>query len=210
MATDFTESFPHGGPGSSNEGGGQCGAADVAGAAKGRAQAAVGQAQEKAQRAAGQAQDKLREQIDHRSAQAAEQINTQASDLRSVSGALRQEDKDRPADASPGTPRRSPVTCTRRMQMRCWKTRGTSAASDRHAGAERVRDGVWGSGDGLWAEVSDDGRGFDTASPASPIRRGITGMRERAGLLGRRLEIDSEPAVGTRMRLEAPLANARS
>ena len=101
MATDFTESFPHGGPGSSIEAGGQCGAADVAGAAKGKAQAAVGEAQ----------------------------------------------GKDRPADASPGTPRRSVVT---------------------------------------------------------------TGMGERAGLLGGRLEIDSEPAVGTRMRLEAPLANARS
>ena len=111
MATDFTDSFPHGGPSCSNEGGAQCGAADVAGAAN----------------------------------------------------------KDRPADVSP-----------------------------------------WGSSDGLWAEVPDDGRGVDTASPASPIHRGITGTRERAGLPGGHLETDSEPAVGTRMRLEAPLANARS
>jgi signal transduction histidine kinase len=54
------------------------------------------------------------------------------------------------------------------------------------------------------------GQGFDAASPASPTRRGITRMRERFGLLGGRLEIDSEPAAGTGMRLEAPLANARS
>ncbi|MEA2146046.1 MAG: hypothetical protein QOG59_1633 [Solirubrobacteraceae bacterium] len=80
----------------------------------------------------------------------------------------------------------------------------------RHAEAERVRVRVWGSSDGLWVEVSDDGRGFDTASPAPPVHRGITGMRERAELLNGRLEIHSEPGVGTRVRLEAPLANATS
>ena len=80
----------------------------------------------------------------------------------------------------------------------------------RHAEAERVRVRVWGGSDGLWVEVSDDGRGFDTASPAPPIHRGITGMRERAELLNGRLEIHSEPGVGTRVRLEAPLANGTS
>ena len=80
----------------------------------------------------------------------------------------------------------------------------------RHAEAERVRVRVWGSSDGLWVEVSDDGRGFDTASPAPPIHRGITGMRERAEVLNGRLEIHSEPGVGTRVRLEAPLANGTS
>jgi PAS domain S-box-containing protein len=80
----------------------------------------------------------------------------------------------------------------------------------RHAQAERVRVRVWGSSDGLWVEVSDDGRGFDTASPAPPIHRGITGMRERAELLNGRLEIHSEPGVGTRVRLEAPLADGTS
>jgi PAS domain S-box-containing protein len=80
----------------------------------------------------------------------------------------------------------------------------------RHAEAERVRVRAWGSSDGLWVEVSDDGRGFDTASPAPPIHRGITGMRERAELLNGRLEIHSEPGVGTRVRFEAPLASATS
>jgi hypothetical protein len=60
----------------------------------------AGQAQEKAQQAAGQAQDKLREQLDQRSSQAASQINEQASDLRSVSEALRQQGKDGPAKAA--------------------------------------------------------------------------------------------------------------
>jgi signal transduction histidine kinase len=80
----------------------------------------------------------------------------------------------------------------------------------RHAQARHVRVRVWGSNDGLWAEVSDDGRGFDPESPASPIHHGIAGMRERAELLNGRLEIHSEPGVGTTVRLEAPLANGTS
>ena len=80
----------------------------------------------------------------------------------------------------------------------------------RHADARRVRVRVSGGQDGLWAEVSDDGRGFDTARPVSPIHRGIIGMRERAELLNGRLEIHSEPGVGTRVRLEAPLGNGTS
>jgi two-component system sensor histidine kinase UhpB len=80
----------------------------------------------------------------------------------------------------------------------------------RHAEAERVRVHVWRSSDELWVEVSDDGRGFDTARPAPAMHRGITGMRERAELLNGRLEIHSEPGAGTRVRLEAPLANETS
>lgn len=61
---------------------------------------AAEQAQAKAQQVAGSAQDRIREQIDQRSAQAAEQINEQASDLRSVSESLRQQGKDGPAQAA--------------------------------------------------------------------------------------------------------------
>ena len=62
----------------------------------------------------------------------------------------------------------------------------------RHAEAEHVRVRLWGSSDRLWVEVSDDGRGFDTARPAPPTHRGITGMRERAELLKGRVEIHSD------------------
>lgn len=74
-------------------------AADTGTGAQEKAQAAAGQAQEKAQQAAGQAQDKVREQLDQRSTQLAKQVNGQASDLRSVSAALRDQGKDRPAEA---------------------------------------------------------------------------------------------------------------
>jgi PAS domain S-box-containing protein len=80
----------------------------------------------------------------------------------------------------------------------------------RHAQARHVRVRMWGANDRLWVEVSDDGRGFEAATPASPIHHGITGMRERAKLLNGRLEIHSEPGVGTRVRLEALLADGTS
>jgi PAS domain S-box-containing protein len=77
----------------------------------------------------------------------------------------------------------------------------------RHAEARRVRVRVWGANDRLWAEVSDDGRGFVSAIPASPTHQGIRGMRERAELLNGRLEIHSAPGRGTRVRLDTPLVN---
>jgi hypothetical protein len=73
--------------------------ADARGKAQDKAEQAAGQAQEKAQKAAGQAQAKVREQLDQRSSQLAGQVREQASDLRSVSGALRDQGKDRPAQA---------------------------------------------------------------------------------------------------------------
>ncbi len=53
-------------------------------------------------------------------------------------------------------------------------------------------------GGDLVAEVSDDGRGFDTKGPAGI---GLRSMRERTAALGGRLEIESEPGDGTRVRL---------
>jgi two-component system sensor histidine kinase UhpB len=71
----------------------------------------------------------------------------------------------------------------------------------RHAGASRavVRTGSRPGG-GFALEVVDDGRGFDpgTESPGA----GLLGMRERAGLVGARLVVDSAPGAGTTVRLE--------
>jgi hypothetical protein len=73
--------------------------ADARSKAQDKAEQAAGQAQEKAQQAAGQAQAKVREQLDQRSNQLAGQVHQQASDLRSLSGALRDQGQDRPAQA---------------------------------------------------------------------------------------------------------------
>jgi hypothetical protein len=73
-------------------------AQQAAGQAQEKAQQAAGETQEKAQQAAGQVQDKMRDQLDQRSTQLAEQVHEQASDLRSVSAALRDQGKDKPAE----------------------------------------------------------------------------------------------------------------
>ena len=45
--------------------------------------------------------------------------------------------------------------------------------------------------------VADDGKGFTVGTSAGPASFGILGMRERANAVGARLDIDSEPFVGT-------------
>ncbi len=55
--------------------------------------------------------------------------------------------------------------------------------------------------------VSDDGRGFDTTG--APAGLGITGMRERAALLGGQIAITSQPGKGTAVEACFPLAAAK-
>jgi ElaB/YqjD/DUF883 family membrane-anchored ribosome-binding protein len=159
MATDFTQTFPHGGQGSGGDAQGS--AADAAAAAKDKAQAAAGQAQEKAQQAAGQVQDKLRDQIDQRSTQAAEQINTQASDLRSVSDALRKEGKDGPADAAD------------RLAGYAEKVGGYLHEKDSHA---------------LLADAEDFGRHRPWAAVAGGLALGLAASRFLKASSGRRYQ----------------------
>jgi signal transduction histidine kinase/DNA-binding NarL/FixJ family response regulator len=72
----------------------------------------------------------------------------------------------------------------------------------RHSNARHVRVGLRSKGNKLWAEVKDDGRGFDVSiSPGL----GLRSMRERAYALGGRLKIESECGHGTRVCLEMPL-----
>ncbi len=76
----------------------------------------------------------------------------------------------------------------------------------RHAHPRHVRVRVWGTHDRLYAEISDDGSGFDTTHPPSALHHGTEGMRERANLLDGGLEIRSEPGAGTTVRLEATMS----
>ena len=57
----------------------------------------AGQASEQAKQAKAMASDRLLEQLDQRSAQAAEQVTGQASDIRTVAEQLREQGKDKPA-----------------------------------------------------------------------------------------------------------------
>jgi PAS domain S-box-containing protein len=62
--------------------------------------------------------------------------------------------------------------------------------------------------DAVLLVVQDDGVGFDQEQLGGPSRRGglgLSGMRERAALLGGTLTIDTTPGQGTRITLRAPL-----
>ncbi|MGW5372344.1 HAMP domain-containing sensor histidine kinase [Streptomyces sp. NPDC004009] len=75
----------------------------------------------------------------------------------------------------------------------------TNAA--RHADAERVVVALHHAGDTVELAVTDDGCGIEAAREGA----GIRGMRERALLIGARLDITSAPGAGTRVRLTAPV-----
>ena len=66
----------------------------------------------------------------------------------------------------------------------------------RHSGASWARVTLGREGGEIWAEVEDDGRGFESRKG---VGIGLTGMRERAHALGGELEIESEPAKGTKV-----------
>ena len=67
----------------------------------------------------------------------------------------------------------------------------------RHAGVGECRVRVWLEGGVLHLRVEDEGRGFDARTPeARTPSTGLSGMRERAALLGGRLAVESAPGAG--------------
>jgi PAS domain S-box-containing protein len=72
----------------------------------------------------------------------------------------------------------------------------------RHSSARRLRVALGANEEELWVEVSDDGVGFDPGESTGNV--GIGAMRERAALLSGTLELFSEPAEGTTVRLRVP------
>ena len=54
----------------------------------------------------------------------------------------------------------------------------------------------------LWVQVVDDGRGYDASQPAAG--HGLLGMRDRAELLGGRLEVVTSAGQGCKVRAELP------
>jgi two-component system sensor histidine kinase DegS len=76
----------------------------------------------------------------------------------------------------------------------------------KHAAASTASVGTQIDGEDWVAEVRDDGRGFDPGTAAAPGRRsyGLQFMRERAELIGARLDVRSQPDGGTVVRLAIP------
>ncbi len=75
-----------------------------------------------------------------------------------------------------------------------------------HAAATSVRVGLVYGTDGVSVIVEDDGRGFDlSAQDARPHGGvGLAGLVRRAAQVGGRVQIDSTPGWGTRIRAELP------
>ncbi len=81
----------------------------------------------------------------------------------------------------------------------------------RHGQGAGVVVRVTDSGDGnLMAEVSDKGPGFEVRQRPVQGHLGLAGMRERAELLGGRLELESSAEGGTHVRAFLPLTEAAS
>lgn len=77
----------------------------------------------------------------------------------------------------------------------------------KHARASQLALGLNGAAGELILEVSDDGVGFDTDA-SFPGHLGLRSMRERAASVGGTVEVDSGPALGTRIRARIPVPSA--
>jgi signal transduction histidine kinase len=77
----------------------------------------------------------------------------------------------------------------------------------RHAGVREAVVRLWADADWLGLQVEDRGAGFDPRAVAGPSA-GLSGMRERAQLLGGHLEVESAPGQGTRVTAGLPLRGA--
>jgi signal transduction histidine kinase len=76
----------------------------------------------------------------------------------------------------------------------------------RHAGVKAVTVRIWSSDVTLGVQVEDRGRGFHADSMlVSGMASGLTGMRERALLLGGHFVVESSPKKGTRLTAELPI-----
>lgn len=71
----------------------------------------------------------------------------------------------------------------------------------RHAAATSVAVHLRADAAGLELQVQDDGAGFDLAAAAARGGLGLASMQERAQALGSRLEILSQPGVGTTVKV---------
>jgi two-component system sensor histidine kinase UhpB len=76
----------------------------------------------------------------------------------------------------------------------------------RHSKPTTARIALEGEAGAVVLSVSDDGRGMPSGGTSAGS--GIEGMRERALLVGASLQIESEPAGGTRVRLVVPVGSA--
>ena len=78
----------------------------------------------------------------------------------------------------------------------------------RHANARHTRIIFEADALGIIARVEDDGEGFEPATPRAGL--GLVGMRERANLIGGRVEVRSAPGGGTQVEICIPLQKEKA
>jgi signal transduction histidine kinase len=80
----------------------------------------------------------------------------------------------------------------------------------KHARARRVEIALRSRHSTLSLSIRDDGQGLPNGSTRNSLsgsgRHGLVGMRERAKLLGGRLEVSNRPGQGTRILARIPLS----
>ncbi|QDU74498.1 Signal transduction histidine-protein kinase/phosphatase DegS [Bremerella volcania] len=74
----------------------------------------------------------------------------------------------------------------------------------KHSGAHRVEVSIKQDDKRIVLQIADQGRGFEPGK-IDPRRCGISGIRERASLLGGTAQIDSSPGQGTTISVSLPL-----
>ncbi len=74
----------------------------------------------------------------------------------------------------------------------------------KHSGASRIQLQLIGNSENIILIIEDNGKGFDYQSNFCTPCNGIFNMKERARLLNGTLDIETEPATGTTIRLKIP------
>jgi signal transduction histidine kinase len=77
--------------------------------------------------------------------------------------------------------------------------------ASRHAGPAAKKVKAFYGDECVTIEVSDTGKGFDTAQPTTDRQLGLVGMRERIESLGGEFSVTSSPGIGTILRAKLPL-----
>ncbi|HYX11859.1 MAG TPA: ATP-binding protein, partial [Candidatus Acidoferrum sp.] len=79
----------------------------------------------------------------------------------------------------------------------------------RHAGARRIDVQLAITADRIELVIADDGVGFDLGRARGKGHHGLVNMGVRATAIGGRLDIDTKPGAGTRVRVSLPARGTR-
>jgi signal transduction histidine kinase len=77
----------------------------------------------------------------------------------------------------------------------------------KHSGAEDAKVELSGHDNRIDLCVSDNGAGFNLESVKGEAGLGLISMRERVGLVGGHLSVESKPSRGTQIQVRIPLSS---